>query len=153
MSDAMSFDELRELYQEVILDHGRRPRNHRRLGAFDGTAKGNNPMCGDRCQVWVHHGADGSLDDVGFQARGCAISVASGSLMTEAVRGMDDDAIRRLAGLVEEMARTGRHEDPALATLAPLAGVHEYPSRVRCVTLPWQALVAALDQRGDATSE
>lgn len=153
MSDAMSFDELRDLYQEVILDHGRRPRNHRRLETFDATAKGDNPMCGDRCQVWVHHGEGGKLDDIGFQARGCAISVASGSLMTDAVRGLTDVEVRRLAEAVREMARTGRHDDPALEPLAPLAGVHEYPSRVKCATLPWHALVAALDGHGDATSE
>lgn len=153
MSEVMSFDELRDLYQEVILDHSRRPRNHRQPEVFDATARGDNPMCGDRCQVWVHHDADGRLDDVAFRGRGCAISVASASLMTGAVHGLTDAQARALAAAVREMARTGRHDDPALAPLAPLAGVHEYPSRVKCATLPWHALVAALDGQGDATSE
>ena len=149
----MSFDELRDLYQEVILDHGRRPRNHRRLEAFDATAKGDNPMCGDRCQVWIRRTPEGGIADATFEARGCAISVASGSLMTEAVRGRSAGEIHALADRFREMVRTGQHADPSLDALAPLAGVHEYPSRVKCATLPWHALLAALDGKGEATSE
>lgn len=153
MSTAMSFDELRDLYQEVILDHGRRPRNHRRLDSFDATAKGDNPMCGDRCQVWIRRAPDGVLAEVTFEARGCAISIASGSLMTEAVRGRAAADTRALAEKFRDMVRTGTHDDAGLDSLAPFAGVHEYPSRVKCVTLPWHALLAALDGKGDATSE
>ena len=141
------FDDLRDLYQEVILDHGRRPRHGARLEAFDATAKGDNPMCGDRVQVWVRHDGDGRIAQAGFEARGCAISVASADLMAEVVAGHTDDDARGLAGRFGDMARTGAapDDDPAMERLRPLAGVHEFPSRVKCATLAWHALVAALD--------
>ena len=86
MTQTESFDDLRDLYQEVILDHGRRPRHAVRLESFDFTAKGDNPMCGDRVQVWVKFDAD-TIGRIGFEARGCAISVASADLMAETVQG------------------------------------------------------------------
>jgi nitrogen fixation NifU-like protein len=149
------FDELRELYQEVILDHGRRPRHGTRLAAFDATAKGDNPMCGDRVQVWVKHEADGGIGGVGFEARGCAISVASADLMAEVVAGRSDTDVRSMADAFRAMVRSGHVEpgDAAMERLRPLAGVHEYPSRIKCATLPWHALVAALDGQGVGTSE
>ncbi len=147
------FDDLRDLYQETILDRGRRPRHATRLGAFDATAKGDNPMCGDRCQVWLRRTPDGILDEVGFEARGCAISVASADLMVEAVHGLDADATRHLAERFRMLATTGAADGAALDALRPLAGVHEYPSRVKCATLPWNALVAALNDDKEASSE
>jgi nitrogen fixation protein NifU and related proteins len=141
------FDDLRDLYQEVILDHGRKPRHGARLAAFDATAKGDNPMCGDRVQVWVQHGADGRIAQTGFEARGCAISIASADLMAEVVAGRTDGDVRVLAEKFRDMARTGATSegDEAMERLQPLAGVHEYPSRVKCATLAWHALLAALD--------
>ena len=149
------FDDLRDLYQEVILDHGRRPRHGTRLAAFDATAKGDNPMCGDRVQVFVRRDADGRVAQAGFEARGCAISVASADLMAEVVAGRTKDEVRALAKEFGNMARTGQSPegDAAMERLRPLAGVHEYPSRVKCATLPWHALLAALDGQGDASSE
>jgi nitrogen fixation NifU-like protein len=149
------FDDLRDLYQEVILDHGRRPRHGTRLAAYDATAKGDNPMCGDRVQVWVRHGADGRIDEAGFEARGCAISIASADLMAEVLTGRSDAQSRDLAGQFVNMARTGEcpNGDEALEWLRPLAGVHEYPSRVKCATLAWHALLAALDGKGVTSSE
>ena len=147
------FDDLRDLYQETILDRGRRPRHATRLAAFDATAKGDNPMCGDRCQVWLRRTPDGIVDEVGFEARGCAISIASADLMTEAVRGLDAEAAQALAERFRALATTGDADDPALDALRPLAGVHEYPSRVKCATLPWHALVAALNEDKEASSE
>jgi len=156
---ADTFAELRDLYQEAILDHGRRPRHAHRLESFDATAKGDNPMCGDRVQVWVKLTPDGAIADTGFEARGCAISVASADLMAETVQGRGRSDTRALFEAFREMARTGAcpHCDAALAEplerLAPLAGVHEYPSRVKCATLAWHALMAALDGGKEATSE
>ena len=149
------FDDLRDLYQEVILDHGRRPRHGTRLAAFDATAKGDNPMCGDRVQVFVRRDADGRVAEAGFEARGCAISVASADLMAEVVAGRTRDEVRALAREFGNMVRTGQapEGDAAMERLRPLAGVHEYPSRVKCATLPWHALLAALDGQGDASSE
>jgi nitrogen fixation NifU-like protein len=153
------FDDLRDLYQEVILDHGRRPRHVGRLAAFDATAKGDNPMCGDRVQVFVKYGQQGEIGEARFEARGCAISVASADLMAEVVAGRSATEVRALFEAFHRMATTG--ETPAadgaladpLERLQPLAGVHEFPSRVKCATLPWHALRAALDGAKEATSE
>ncbi len=158
MTDVDSFDDLRDLYQEVILDHGRKPRHAQRLDVFDATAKGDNPMCGDRVQVWVKLDAD-TIGQVGFEARGCAISVASADLMVETVQHRSTADTRALFEAFRTLARTGTCPNcpPTLAEpmehLAPLAGVHEYPSRVKCATLPWHALIAALDGSKEASSE
>ena len=149
------FDDLRDLYQEVILDHGRRPRHGSRLAAYDATARGDNPMCGDRVQVFVRHDDQGRIAEAGFEARGCAISIASADLMAETVTGRSNAEARALATQFRDMARTGEagSEDAAMERLRPLAGVHEFPSRVKCATLAWHALLAALDGKGDASSE
>ena len=147
------FDDLRDLYQETILDRGRHPRHGVRPAAFDATAKGDNPMCGDRCQVFVRRDDGGRIADIGFEARGCAISIASADLMADAVCGLDSGAARALAGKFAELARTGQADAAELETLRPLAGVHDYPSRVKCATLPWYALVAALDGDKEGSSE
>jgi nitrogen fixation NifU-like protein len=154
------FDEVRDLYQEVILDHGRRPRHGHRLESYDSSAKGDNPMCGDRVEVFVRKAGD-AIGEVGFEARGCAISVASADLMAEVVAGKTATDARALFEQFREMARTGECPhcarddalDAALERLQPLSGVHEYPSRVKCATLPWHALIAALEGGKEVTSE
>ena len=148
---ATTFDNAADLYQHVIMDRGRAPHHMHRLEPFDGSAKGDNPMCGDRVEVFARlEGA--SLAAVSFEARGCEISIASADLMCEAVPGLAVDRVRALAGEVETMARTG-HCEACDAILKPLSAVHEFPSRVKCVTLPWRALVAALEGAKEATSE
>ena len=153
------FDELRDLYQEVILDHGRRPRHAKRMEVFDATAKGDNPMCGDRVQVWLKFSPANTIAEASFEARGCAISVASADLMAETVQGRTMDEARALFAAFRELARTGQcltcdaALDEALERLKPLSGVHEYPSRVKCAILAWHALNAALDGAKEATSE
>jgi nitrogen fixation NifU-like protein len=150
---AATFDDMRDLYQEVILDHGRRPRHGRRLPVFDGHAKGDNPMCGDRVEVFIRHDGD-RIAEAGFEARGCAISIASADLMAEVVAGRNDADVRGLFERFREMAKTGNcpdcEKDAALERLRPLVGVSEYPSRVKCATLPWHALIAALDGTANA---
>jgi nitrogen fixation NifU-like protein len=112
-------------------------------------------MCGDRCEVRIRFNADGALEDVAFEARGCAISMASADLMVDAVRGRTPQSARDLAADLKHLARHGTSDsqDPAIETLKPLSGVSEYPSRIKCATLPWAALVAALDGVKEATSE
>lgn len=147
------FDDVRALYNEAILSHSRAPRHGVRLATFDGQAKGDNPMCGDRITVFVRRNGD-TLAEAGFEARGCELTRASADLMCDAVAGVSPEAIRRMASNVEAMARTGQCEACAasMEALKPLSAVHEFPSRVRCVTLPWTALVAALDDK-EATNE
>ena len=154
------FDDLRDLYQEVILDHGRKPRNFRRLEDADATARGDNPMCGDRIELFVKHAPDGTIADVAFQGRGCAISTASASIMTEVVKGKSDADAKALGASFRELAMTGACPDCAasladdMERLAPLSGVHEFPSRVKCATLPWRTLEAALaETRNPASTE
>lgn len=143
------FDDLRDLYSDAIRAHGRQPRHARKPEGFDGTARGDNPMCGDRVQVFVRRDGE-HVAEAGFEARGCEITTASADMMCEAVAGLSEPEIRRLADDVERMARTGECPDcgAALERLRPLSAVHEYPSRVRCVTLPWDALLSALAEGG-----
>ncbi len=148
------FDDLRDLYSAEIRTHGRSPTHGKRPPAFDASAKGDNPMCGDRVQVFVRRDGD-AVAEAGFEARGCEITIASADLMCEAVQGQPANHIRAMADQVAEMARTGLCEqcEEALQRLRPLSAVHEFPSRVKCVTLPWHALVAALDGDKETTSE
>jgi nitrogen fixation NifU-like protein len=152
------FDDLRDLYQEVILDHGRKPRNFRRLETPDLSARGNNPMCGDRIELFLDMDGD-HIADAAFQGRGCAISTASASLMTETVKGKTVAEARELAAHFREMAMTGTCPDcgatleEEMERLQALSGVHEFPSRVKCATLAWHTLNTALDGGKEASSE
>ena len=146
------FDDVADLYQDVILDRGRRPRHGTRPAMFDATARGDNPMCGDRVAVFVRYDESGRVADAGFEARGCAISVASADLMAEAVIGRSPDEIDGLTDRLEQMTRSGEIDD-APEALRALAGVHAYPSRVKCAMLPWQALRAALHGDKEASGE
>ena len=136
------------LYQELVLERGRAPRHGRLLECFDAEAHGDNPMCGDRLHLRLRRDEGGRIVDAGFCARGCAISVASADLMADAVIGLDGGEARMLAARFGDMIRTGAVPDEAgFGTLSALAGVHEYRSRMRCATLPWTALEAAVDAR------
>ena len=152
------FDDLRDLYQEVILDHGRKPRNFRRLDAPDLSARGDNPMCGDRMELFLDMDGD-RIADVAFQGRGCAISMASASLMTETVKGKTPEEARDMAARFREMAMTGTCPDcggaleDEMDRLQALSGVHEFPSRVKCATLAWHTLNTALSGGKEASSE
>jgi nitrogen fixation NifU-like protein len=153
------FDDLRDLYQEVILDHGRKPRNFRRLENADLTARGDNPMCGDRMDLWVKLTPEGAIADAAFQGRGCAISMASASLMTETVKGKTRDQVKEMGQKFRTLAMTGTCPECGgeladdMERLTPLSGVHEFPSRVKCATLAWHTLNAALDGAKEASSE
>jgi nitrogen fixation NifU-like protein len=139
------FDELRDLYQEVIFDHNRNPRNFRVMKDADRQVEGFNPLCGDRLTLYLKMDGD-VIKDASFQGSGCAISTASVSLMTEIVKGMTEQQAEDLFKKFHEMT-TGKDENlqlEALGKLAVLAGVREYPARVKCATLAWHTLDAAL---------
>jgi nitrogen fixation protein NifU and related proteins len=138
--------DLRELYQEVILDHQKRPRNFHKLDGANRSAEGYNPLCGDRVHVYldVH---DGVVRNVGFQGSGCAISTASASMMTESVKGKTEAEAKALFEGFHDLV-TGRSPAgaaPGLGKLAVFAGVRDYPVRVKCATLAWHTLRAALE--------
>ena len=141
------------LYQDIVLERGRSPRRGRLLECFDAEAHGDNPMCGDRLHLRLRRDANGRITDAGFHARGCAISVASADLMAEEVIGLDAAGARGLAVRFGDMIRTGAVPDePGFDTLRVLASVHEYRSRMRCATLPWTALEAAIGHERERES-
>ena len=146
----------RELYQQVILDHNRTPRNWGALDLHTHHAEGHNPLCGDRYEVAVALAGDGSIADIRFQGSGCAISKASASMMTEAVKGLPRAAVERLVDQFRSLA--AGELDPArdrhdLGKLRVFSGIWEFPARVKCATLPWHTLHSALDGSGRATTE
>ncbi len=142
--------DLKDLYRDVILDHNRNPRNFGKLDPADARADGHNPLCGDRLTVSLRLNGD-RLEDVKFEGKGCAISTASASLMTEAVKGKDKGAIGELYEKIHTLLT--QHDsvpDASLGKLAALSGVREFPARVKCASLCWHTLNAALD-KGAAT--
>lgn len=145
--------DLRDLYQEVILDHNRHPHNFRELDGADRHADGNNPLCGDRLAVYVNLDGE-TISDVSFLGSGCAISKASASLMTDAVKGRTLAEARllfeRFLALVTGEAAAV--DAAALGKLAVLAGVRDYPTRVKCASLAWHTLRAAVEDRHEVVS-
>lgn len=138
--------DLNELYQNVILDHNRVPRNFRELPAPARHAEGHNPLCGDHLTVWVDLDGE-TLRDVTFLGNGCAISKASASMMTAAVKGKSRTEAQELAGEFHRLVTgqlPGTEAKKALGKLAALGGVSEFPVRVKCASLPWHTLKAAL---------
>jgi nitrogen fixation protein NifU and related proteins len=147
------FDQIRDLYQEVVFDHNRNPRNFRVMKDATRKIDGYNPLCGDRITLFVKIEGE-VITDVSFQGSGCAISTASASLMTEIVRGKTERDAHQLFELFHRIT-TGKDEPQNLedlGKLAVLAGVRAYPARVKCATLPWHSLEAALNNEGEAVS-
>jgi nitrogen fixation protein NifU and related proteins len=157
-------DDLRTLYQETILDHGKSPRNFRVVEHHTCKAQGNNPMCGDRVTVTARVSPGGVLEDVAFEGKGCAISIASASMMTDALAGQPVHVAEALFNAVQDLC-TGRLDmDQAKAAvpaalgdsvekLASLSGVRQFPVRVKCATLPWHALMSCLGGKTQTTTE
>ena len=144
--------DLRELYQEVILDHNKRPRNFGPLPEANHHAEGRNPLCGDHLSVQVDV-EDGVIKNVAFEGAGCAISRASASLMTDAVKGKSVEEAERMFEEFHQMVTSGVAEavEESLGKLAVFCGVREFPSRVKCASLAWHTLHAALEAK-DATA-
>ena len=152
---------LRELYQEVILDHGKHPRNLRHPPAANREGRGYNPLCGDQVTIYLETDGADRIVDVAFEGKGCAISIASASMMTEVLRGKTEDEARRLFDdfhrlCTEEdftLAQAAAEDREALERLQVLSGVRAFPVRVKCATLAWHAMSAALEGREQATTE
>jgi nitrogen fixation protein NifU and related proteins len=136
--------DLKELYRDVILDHNRHPRNFGRMDSPNRSAQGHNPLCGDELSLFVRMNGT-RVEDIRFEAKGCAISTASASLMTEAVKGKDRAAVGKLFERVHALlTRPEAAPDASLGKLAALSGVREFPARVKCASLCWHTLNAAL---------
>jgi nitrogen fixation protein NifU and related proteins len=145
--------DLKDLYQEVIIDHNRSPRNFGKLENPDRTLEGFNPLCGDRLTLYLKMDND-QIDDIRFDGSGCAISVASASLMTDAMKGKSAEEAEDIFNNFHELVTTdgGNADSDKLGKLAALAGVREYPTRVKCATLCWHTLHSALEGSDTAVS-
>lgn len=137
--------DLRELYQEIILDHNREPRNHRVMDNPTCQARGHNPLCGDKLTLYIRR-VDGVIQDISFMGCGCAISQASGSLMTEALKGKTETQAHEIFERFHTMLTQEHASTEGMDKLAVLAGVRAFPARVKCATLAWHTLEAALKQ-------
>jgi nitrogen fixation NifU-like protein len=146
--------ELSELYQQVILDHNKKPRNFRKPEVFNRSAQGHNPLCGDQLTVYLQL-EDGIVADVAFEGSGCAISKAAASMMTQALKGKTTDETTRLFREFHQMV-TGESDTDvgeSLGNLRIFAGVREFPVRVKCATLPWHTYKAALENQEVVSTE
>ena len=143
--------DLSDLYQEVILDHNKRPRNFRTIESPSHRAEGYNPLCGDRLNLYVQVEGD-VIRDVAFQGSGCAISKASSSILTETLKGKTKAEVQELFTKVREMVTTGKTPEGDFGKLAVFAGVHRFPARVKCAILPWHAAMAAVEGKDETVS-
>ena len=142
---------LKELYQEIILDHGKNPRNLRKSENFNKDAKGHNPLCGDHVHVFLKIDENKKVEDISFEGHGCAISMASASIMTDLVRGKEEFEVKEILNDFLEMIKekdelkTNLLKEDEKTKLMCLSGVKQYPMRVKCATLSWHTLISALD--------
>ena len=144
--------ELKELYQEIILDHGKNPRNLRRTENFNKDAKGHNPLCGDKVHVYLKLNENKKVEDISFEGQGCAISMASASIMTDLVKGKEESEVKEIVNDFLEMIKEKDqlnsnilNEDDRTKLMC-LSGVKQYPMRVKCATLSWHTLTTAIDK-------
>ena len=152
-------DDIRELYQEVILDHGKNPRNFRHPEDATSEANGNNPLCGDKLTVFVTVGPDQNIEDAAFEGHGCAISVASASMMTDIVMGKKISEVDALFEIFhkmckgEKVGKTPEQFEDDMEKLRVLSGVKQFPMRVKCATLAWHTINAAIEGERVVSSE
>jgi nitrogen fixation protein NifU and related proteins len=144
------FDDLNDLYQEVILDHSKSPRNYHKMPGANRMAQGHNPLCGDQINIYLLMDQD-VIKDISFEGSGCAISKASASLLTAALKGKTKTEVQKLFNKVREMVTTGQM-DGEIGKLTVFAGVHKFPARVKCAILPWHAVMAAMEGEAEPVS-
>jgi len=144
------FDDLTELYQQLLMDHSKSPRNFRVLPDANRTAQGTNPICGDSYTLYAKINGD-IVEELTFQGSGCAISKASASLLTESLKGKTKAEVKAMFDKVRDLLTTG-HSDGDLGKLSALGGVHRFPVRIKCAILPWHAVAAAVEGRGETVS-
>ena len=143
--------DLKELYQEIILDHGKNPRNLRKTANFNKDAKGHNPLCGDKVHVYLKLDEDKKVQDISFEGQGCAISMASASIMTDLVKGKEEHEVKEIVEDFLEMIKKKDKlnnkilEENEKTKLMCLSGVKKYPMRVKCATLSWHTLTSAIN--------
>ena len=143
---------LKELYQEIILDHGKNPRNLRRTENFNKDAKGHNPLCGDKVHIYLKLNENKKVEDISFEGQGCAISMASASIMTDLLKGKEEKEVKEIVNDFLDMIKekdeikTNLLKEDEKTKLMCLSGVKQYPMRVKCATLSWHTLTSAIDK-------
>ena len=143
---------LKELYQEIILEHGKNPRNLRKTDNFNKDAKGHNPLCGDKVHIFLKLNETKKVEDISFEGQGCAISMASASIMTDLIKGKEEKEAKEIINDFLEMIKekdsltTKLLEEDEKTKLMCLSGVKQYPMRVKCATLSWHTLISAIDK-------
>ena len=146
---------LKELYQEIILDHGKNPRNLGKAENFNKDAKGHNPLCGDKVHVYLKLDENKKVEEVSFEGQGCAISMASASIMTDLIRGKEENEVKEIVedflNMIKEAPelKSKNLKDDEKTKLMCLSGVKQYPMRVKCATLSWHTLTTAIDKTQD----
>ena len=146
---------LKELYQEIILDHGKNPRNLRKTENFNKDAKGHNPLCGDKVHIFLKLNDNKKVEDISFEGQGCAISMASASIMTDLLKGKEEKEVKEIVNDFLEMIKekdeinTNLLKDDEKTKLMCLSGVKQYPMRVKCATLSWHTLTSAINNSKD----
>ena len=149
---------LKELYQELILEHGKNPRNLGKTENFNKDAKGNNPLCGDNVHVYLKLNNQRKVEDISFEGSGCAISMASASIMTDLIKGKNDNEAKEIIedflGMIKENPelKTNLLKEEEKTKLMCLSGVKQYPMRVKCATLSWHTLISAMEKDGKEIS-
>jgi len=149
---------LKELYQEIILDHGKNPRNHGKTKNFNKDAKGHNPLCGDIVHVYLKLNGNKKVENISFEGKGCAISMASASILTDLIKGKEENETREIVKDFLEMIRSKEKLENKILTnddktkLMCLSGVKNYPMRVKCATLAWHTLTSAMDNNKKETN-
>ena len=145
--------ELKELYQEIILDHGKNPRNKGKCEGFTNDAKAHNPLCGDKVHVYLKLNKDKQIENLSFEGEGCAISLASASILTETVKGKDLSIIKKISedflSMIKNKTKITINSLTAdqITTIASLSGVQEFPMRVKCATMVWHTLLSAIEKK------
>ena len=142
---------IKELYQEIILEHGKNPRNLRKTDNFNKDAKGNNPLCGDNVHIYLKLDEKKKVEDISFEGSGCAISMASASIMTDLIKGKEEPEVKEIVndflGMIREnpVLKSKNLKEDEKTKLMCLSGVKQYPMRVKCATLSWHTLTSAID--------
>ena len=145
--------DIKELYQEIVLDHGKNPRNKNKCEGFNKEAKGHNPLCGDKVQVFLKLDNDKKVEDISFEGEGCAISIASASIMTETIKGKEFNVAKKILEHFLNMLKEGSKlsinslSQDENTTMMSLSGVKQFPMRVKCATLAWHTFMHAAEEK------
>ena len=152
--------DIKELYQEIVLDHGKKPRNKNKLKSFNKEAKGHNPLCGDKIHIFLKLDNEKKVEDISFEGEGCAISIASASIMTETIKGKEFNVAKKILENFLNMLKEGSKlrinslSEDENTTMMSLSGVKRFPMRVKCATLAWHTFMhAAEEKKGTANTE